>query len=76
MTPITKIQAAGIAAWAQATAIRAVRSAAQAALVVLGGDMVDAWSADWERVAGASVGMAVVSVLTSIAFPPPEAEKK
>ena len=56
---------------------RAVRSAAQAALLVLGADQVptlDAFAVDWQTVASFGVGGFVLSLLTSLAFTPPEAQ--
>ncbi len=61
--PITKIRAA---------LGRAARSAAQAALLVIGADAVDLFTVDLQAVLGAAGGMALVSLLTSVAFPPPE----
>lgn len=58
----------------QAALIRAGRTAAQAALAALGTNAVNVLDADWQQVAALSAGAAVVSLLTSIAFPPPEAE--
>lgn len=50
---------------------RAIRSAAQGALLALGADKVlDAVAADWSTVASFSAGAAILSLLTSIAFPP------
>jgi hypothetical protein len=53
--------------WADAFE-RAVKTAAQAALLVFGQDALgfDAFSADWVSTAGFAVGGAVLSVLTSI----------
>lgn len=61
--PITAIRAA---------LTRAARTAAQTALATLGTGAVNIIEADWQAVAALSAGAAVVSVLTSIAFPPPE----
>lgn len=61
--PITAVRAA---------AVRAARTAAQTALATLGTGAVNIIEADWEAVAALSAGSAVVSILTSIAFPPPE----
>lgn len=61
--PITKVQAA---------ATRAVRTAAQAALGAIGTTAVGVVDVDWQGVASISAMAAVVSILTSIAFPPPE----
>jgi hypothetical protein len=49
------------------TAERAAKTAAQAALLVLGADQLNALSADWAQVVGFAAGGAVLSVLTSIA---------
>lgn len=46
---------------------RAVKTAAQTALVTLGADRVDAFDADWRLVAGMALGGAVLSVLSSLA---------
>lgn len=50
----------------RATAERAIKSAAQGALVIVGGNQVDAWSIDGHGVIGAAAGSAIVSVLMSI----------
>ena len=52
------------------TVERAVKSAAQAALLVIGADQLDALSADWGNVASFAVGGFVLSVLTSVASKP------
>lgn len=49
------------------TAERAVKTAAQAALLVIGADQVNALTADWQDAAGFALGGAVLSVLTSLA---------
>lgn len=46
---------------------RAVKSAAQAALLVIGADQVDVLALDWANVAGFAAGAAVLSALTSVA---------
>jgi len=49
---------------------RAVKTAAQAALLALGGDMIDVFAAGvslWQTLAGAAAGGALLSVLTSVA---------
>ena len=56
----------------EAALIRAARTAAQAALAALGTNAVNVLDADWQQVAALSAGAAVVSLLTSVAFPPPE----
>jgi dihydroorotate dehydrogenase len=60
--------------FARATLIRAVRTAAQAALAVIGAGAFDVVSADWQAIASVSAGAAVVSVLTSLATGLPEVE--
>jgi hypothetical protein len=49
---------------------RALKSAAQAAILVIGADRLDAFSTDWTTVAGFAVGGFVLSVLTSLASKP------
>jgi hypothetical protein len=51
---------------------RATKSAAQGALLAVGQDVlsVDVFAADWRTVIGAAVGMAALSVLTSVASAP------
>lgn len=51
----------------QATAERAVKTAAQSALLVLGAEQVDAIAVSWQEVGGFALGGFVLSVLTSIA---------
>ena len=46
---------------------RAVKTAAQAALLVLGADQINAMHANWGDVAGFALGGFVLSVLTSLA---------
>ncbi|MCU1356376.1 MAG: putative lactococcus lactis phage r1t holin [Acidimicrobiales bacterium] len=59
----------------KAALTRAGRTAAQAALAALGTGAFNIIDADWQAVAGLSAGAAAVSLLTSVAFPPPEATK-
>ena len=54
-------------AWAIAAMIRALKSAAQAVLVLMGTDMVNILTVDWVQIAGVAAGMAVASIVTSIA---------
>ena len=56
----------------QAALVRAVRSGAQAAILVIGTGAISLYDADWKTAIGAAGGMAIMSLLTSIAFPPPE----
>lgn len=46
---------------------RAVKTAAQSAILVLGADQVNALSSDWQLVGGFALGGAALSVLTSLA---------
>jgi len=50
-----------------ATFERAIKSAAQSALLVIGADKLDALAADWQMVASFAGGGAILSLLTSIA---------
>lgn len=45
---------------------RAVKTAAQAALLTIGADQVDAFHADWRTVLGMAAGGFVLSALTTI----------
>lgn len=54
-------------AWAQATAIRALKTAAETAVVLIGGDYINVIALDWPQILGVSVTAAVVTVLTCIA---------
>ena len=49
---------------------RAVKTAAQAALLAAGSDLVDVTTLDWQQVAFFAAGGAVLSVLTSVASGP------
>lgn len=53
--------------WIHAAGVRAVKTAAQALLVLTGSDMVNILTLDWSQIAGVAVGMAFVSLLTSLA---------
>lgn len=46
---------------------RAVKTAAQSALLTLGADQVNAFDADWRLVGGMALGGAVLSLLTNVA---------
>lgn len=52
--------------WTQA-AERAVKTAAQTAVALIGANAVDILATDWQALASVSAGAAVVSVLTSLA---------
>lgn len=52
--------------WKKATE-RAVKTGAQAAVLVIGADHVNALTASWTDVAGFALGGVVLSVLTSLA---------
>lgn len=53
--------------WLYAAGIRAVRSAAQAVILLTGTDAVNFITLDWVQIAGVATGMAFVSLLTSVA---------
>lgn len=53
--------------WAKAAGIRALRTAAQAILVLTGTDAVNILTLDWVQIGGIAAGMAFVSLLTSVA---------
>lgn len=56
-----------IVKWIHAAGIRAIKTAAQAILVLTGSDMVNILAMDWVQIAGVAAGMAFVSLLTSLA---------
>lgn len=49
------------------TAERAAKSAAQAAIIALGGDALNVWTVDWPGVSGIGLGGALMSLLSSVA---------
>ena len=53
--------------WIKAALIRAAKTAAQAAVTLIGADMVSIVSLDWVQILGVCSTMAVVSLLTSVA---------
>lgn len=53
--------------WVHCAGVRAIKTAAQALLVLTGSDMVNILTLDWVQIAGVAVGMAFVSLLTSLA---------
>lgn len=59
----------------KAALVRAVRTAAQTAVGVLGAGAVDLIGLDWAAVLSVSGGAALVSLLTSVATDLPEAPK-
>ncbi|MRX81889.1 hypothetical protein GJG86_05230 [Eggerthella sp. HF-4214] len=56
-----------IGRWAAAAAIRAVKTAAQAVITLIGADLVSIVALDWPQMLGVAATMAVVSLLTSVA---------
>ncbi len=54
-------------AYALAVVERATKTSAQAAILVLGADQINALNANWQDVGGFALGGFVLSVLTSIA---------
>ena len=53
--------------WAIAALIRAIKSAAQAGVMLIGADTVSIVSLDWPLILGGMATMAVLSILTSLA---------
>ena len=53
--------------WIKAALVRATKTAAQAAVTLIGADMVSIVSLDWVQILGVCSTMAVVSLLTSVA---------
>ena len=53
--------------WARAAAVRALKTAAQTAVALLGAGAVDVLTLDWQALASVSAGAALVSLLTSLA---------
>ena len=53
--------------WFKAAGIRAAKTAAQAVIVLTGTDAVNILTLDWVQIIGIALGMAFVSVLTSVA---------
>ncbi len=52
--------------WLKDAAERALKSAAQSALLIIGGNQLDVLHADWKVMLGAAGGGFVLSVLTSV----------
>ena len=53
--------------WIKAALVRAAKTSAQAAVTLIGADMVSIVSLDWVQILGVCATMAVVSLLTSVA---------
>ena len=53
--------------WLKAAAIRAARTAAQAVLILTGTDAVNILTLDWKQIFGVAAGMAMTSMLMSVA---------
>nr|DAX64470.1 MAG TPA: holin [Caudoviricetes sp.] len=53
--------------WVKAAAIRAIKTAAQTAVALIGTNAIGITAVDWAAVASAAALAAVVSVLTSVA---------
>lgn len=62
--------------WLKAAGLRAIRTFAQTAVAMLGGDMVGLMEVDWIAVLSVSATAAIVSLLTSIAGLPELEEMK
>ena len=59
--------APALAQWTRAACIRAVKTAAQALVTLIGADLVSIVALDWPHMIGVAATMAAVSLLTSIA---------
>jgi hypothetical protein len=53
--------------WRHAAGVRAIKTAAQAVLVLTGSDAVNILTLDWVQIAGVAAGMAFTSLLMSVA---------
>lgn len=53
--------------WAKAAVIRACKTAAQVGVILIGSEMVNIASLDWEYIVGCMAAGFVVSMLTSVA---------
>lgn len=53
--------------WFKAAGIRALKTAAQVGVLLIGSDVVNIVSLDWPYIIGCMVGGAVLSMLTSVA---------
>lgn len=62
--------------WLKAAGIRAIKTFAQTAVAMIGGDMVGLMNVEWLAVLSVSATAAVVSLLTSIAGLPEVGELK
>ena len=62
--------------WLRAAGIRAIKTFAQTAVAMLGGDMVGILAVDWPAVLSVAATAAVVSLLTSVAGLPELEETK
>ena len=60
--------------WLKATLIRALRTFAQAAIAAIGTSAVTIAEVNWVGVGSTAALAAALSILTSIAAPPPEAQ--
>ena len=61
--------------WIYFAAIRAARTAAQAVLILTGTDAVNILTLDWQQILGVAGGMAMVSLLMSVAGLPEVGEE-
>lgn len=53
--------------WGRAAAVRCLKTAAQTAVALIGGDVVSVIALDWPQIVGVSITAAIVSLLTSVA---------
>lgn len=64
------MDAEGLKQWGIAAGVRALKTAAQTAVVLIGSDMVNIVTLDWPYIVGCVATAAVLSVLTSVAGVP------
>lgn len=53
--------------WGKAAAVRCLKTAAQAAVALIGANAVSVLALDWPQIVGVSITAAIVSLLTSVA---------
>lgn len=64
------MDAEGVKKWGIAAGVRAVKTAAQVGVVLVGSDIVSITALDWPYIVGCMAAAALLSILTSIAGVP------
>lgn len=64
------MEAEGLKKWSIAACVRALKTAAQTAVVLIGTHIVNIVSLDWQYILGCAAAAAVLSLLTSVAGVP------